>query len=254
MRLRRALGCVRVLLCAGFPCAQLMASRPALPPPLPRRRQQMRLATDAHPVLLAEPSFNSKAAREKAVELLFEKYQSPGACVGWENKTPDYLLGWCGRLAGWPAWRRQQGGASCGSGARRVQSAAHRPPPCPPAPRAPRAAVFMARNAVLSSFATGRQTSLVVDAGHARTVGECRFLSAAAAAAAGFSCCFRCCSVLGGGRAVAADVQEDPLPQPCMSRRRHSTVVSLQLRCRGVTCPPRALEKHSTIRGGVTVA
>jgi hypothetical protein len=34
------------------------------------------------------------------------------------------------------------------------------------------AAVFMAKNAVLSSFASGRQTSLVVDAGHERTVGE----------------------------------------------------------------------------------
>lgn len=30
----------------------------------------------------------------------------------------------------------------------------------------------MAKNAVLSSFASGRQTSLVVDAGHERTVGE----------------------------------------------------------------------------------
>lgn len=30
----------------------------------------------------------------------------------------------------------------------------------------------MAKNAVLSSFASGRQTSLVVDAGHDRTVGE----------------------------------------------------------------------------------
>lgn len=42
------------------------------------RRQQMRLATESHPIMLAEPSFNSKAAREKAAELLFEKYQSPG--------------------------------------------------------------------------------------------------------------------------------------------------------------------------------
>ena len=33
-------------------------------------------------------------------------------------------------------------------------------------------AVFLAKNAVLSSFATGRQTSLVVDAGHEGTVGE----------------------------------------------------------------------------------
>lgn len=36
----------------------------------------------------------------------------------------------------------------------------------------PFAAVFMAKNAVLSSFASGRPTSLVVDAGHERTVGE----------------------------------------------------------------------------------
>lgn len=33
------------------------------------------------------------------------------------------------------------------------------------------AAVFIAKNAVLSSFALGRQTSLVVDAGHEATVG-----------------------------------------------------------------------------------
>ena len=36
----------------------------------------------------------------------------------------------------------------------------HRPP-----------AVFMAKNAVLSSFATGRQTSVVVDIGHEGTTG-----------------------------------------------------------------------------------
>jgi len=34
------------------------------------------------------------------------------------------------------------------------------------------AAVFLARNAVLSSFAVGRQTSLVVDSGHGSTVGK----------------------------------------------------------------------------------
>ncbi|PSC76499.1 Actin-related 4 isoform C [Micractinium conductrix] len=71
-------------------------------------KQQMRLDTASHPVMLAEPSFNSREAREKAVELLFENYDCP--------------------------------------------------------------AVFMAKNAVLSSFASGRQTSLVVDAGHERTV------------------------------------------------------------------------------------
>jgi actin-related protein len=38
----------------------------------------MRLSTEGHPIMLAEPSFNSKEAREKAVELLFEKYDTPG--------------------------------------------------------------------------------------------------------------------------------------------------------------------------------
>ncbi len=38
----------------------------------------MRLETSSHPVMLAEPSCNTKEAREKAVELLFEKYGSPG--------------------------------------------------------------------------------------------------------------------------------------------------------------------------------
>ena len=33
-------------------------------------------------------------------------------------------------------------------------------------------AIFLAKNAVLSSFATGRQTSLVMDAGHEGTVGK----------------------------------------------------------------------------------
>jgi hypothetical protein len=42
----------------------------------------MRLDTASHPIMLAEPSFNSKEAREKAVELLFEKYQAPGKQLG----------------------------------------------------------------------------------------------------------------------------------------------------------------------------
>lgn len=61
-------------------------------------------------MMLAEPTFNTKELREKAVQLLFEKHATPAA--------------------------------------------------------------FIAKNAVLSSFATGRQTSLVVDAGHEATVGE----------------------------------------------------------------------------------
>lgn len=61
-------------------------------------------------MLLAEPTFNTKAFREQMVQAMFEDYGCP--------------------------------------------------------------AVFLAKNAVLSSFATGRQTSLVVDAGHEGTVGE----------------------------------------------------------------------------------
>jgi len=74
----------------------------------------MRLTTEEHPMLLAEPSHNTSAAREKMVELMFEKYNAP--------------------------------------------------------------AVFLAKNAVLSSFATARQTSLVVDIGHESTVGKSIFL------------------------------------------------------------------------------
>ena len=75
----------------------------------------MRLSTEEHPAMLAEPSQNEKSVREKMVELMFEKY----------NVT----------------------------------------------------AVFIAKNAVLSSFALGRQTSLVVDAGHESTVGTYFFHS-----------------------------------------------------------------------------
>lgn len=60
--------------------------------------------------MLAEPVHNPRQVREKAVELLFEKFAPP--------------------------------------------------------------ALFMAKNAVLSSFAIGRQTSLVVDLGHEATVSE----------------------------------------------------------------------------------
>jgi hypothetical protein len=70
---------------------------------------QMRLNTEEHPVMLAEPSHNTSTVREKMVELMFETYNVP--------------------------------------------------------------AVFLAKNAVLSSFAMGRQTSLVVDMGHESTVG-----------------------------------------------------------------------------------
>jgi actin-like protein 6A len=38
----------------------------------------MRLDTAVHPMLLAEPSHNTREAREKMVELMFEKYNAPG--------------------------------------------------------------------------------------------------------------------------------------------------------------------------------
>lgn len=39
---------------------------------------QMRLNLDDHPIMLAEPSHNTKEAREKTVEIMFEKYKVPG--------------------------------------------------------------------------------------------------------------------------------------------------------------------------------
>lgn len=77
-------------------------------------KDQMRVNPEGHPIMMAEPTHNSRAAREKMVELLFEKYKAP--------------------------------------------------------------AVFLAKNAVLSSFAVGRQTSLVVDCGHNGTTGKSRLI------------------------------------------------------------------------------
>ena len=73
-------------------------------------RDRLRAAPAEHPLMLAEPTFNTRELREKAVELAFEKLSPP--------------------------------------------------------------AVFLARSAVLTSFAMGRQSSLVVDAGHEGTTGE----------------------------------------------------------------------------------
>lgn len=66
--------------------------------------------------MLAEPSHNSRATREKIVELMFERFQVP--------------------------------------------------------------ALYLAKAAVLSSFAMARQTSLVVDVGHRATSGVCQQMSA----------------------------------------------------------------------------
>ena len=67
------------------------------------RRHQMRLATEEHPVMLAEPSHNTKEAREKAVQLMFEKYNVPG--------EPACLLLLSSR--GQPRWQRGSPAASC---------------------------------------------------------------------------------------------------------------------------------------------
>ncbi|KMZ67761.1 Actin-related protein [Zostera marina] len=70
-------------------------------------RERLLIDPKEHPMLLAEPSFNSPQQRERAAELMFETYKVP--------------------------------------------------------------ALFLAKNAVLTSFASGRATSLVVDSGGGST-------------------------------------------------------------------------------------
>ena len=41
----------------------------------------MRLQTEDHPVMLAEPTHNSREARERLVQTMFEKYNAPGGCA-----------------------------------------------------------------------------------------------------------------------------------------------------------------------------
>lgn len=69
---------------------------------------RLRLDPTEHPMLLAEPTFNTRDLREATVQMIFEQYGVPAA--------------------------------------------------------------FLAKNAVLSAFATGRQTALTVDCGHEGTV------------------------------------------------------------------------------------
>ena len=73
------------------------------------RSDRLHVDPKEHPLLLAEPSFQPREAREQVVSRVFEGYAAP--------------------------------------------------------------ALFLAKNAALSSYATGRQTSLVVDMGHEGTVG-----------------------------------------------------------------------------------
>mmetsp|Transcript_54 Transcript_54/g.164 ORF Transcript_54/g.164 Transcript_54/m.164 type:complete len:447 (-) Transcript_54:244-1584(-) len=44
-------------------------------------RDRLRISPEEHPMLLAEPSFNTNAAREKMIELMFEKYKVPAVFV-----------------------------------------------------------------------------------------------------------------------------------------------------------------------------
>lgn len=74
-----------------------------------QRSDRLRAKASEHAILLAEPTFQTREAREAVLTAMFEKQRPP--------------------------------------------------------------AVFLAKNAVLASFATGRQTSLVVDAGHQCTTG-----------------------------------------------------------------------------------
>ena len=71
-------------------------------------KDRLQINPTEHPVLLAEPNFNSKACREKSLEVLFEKFQPP--------------------------------------------------------------AVFLSKNACLSSYSAGRPTSLVIDVGYETSV------------------------------------------------------------------------------------
>lgn len=131
----------------------------------------MRVATEDHPVMLAEPSDNTREAREKAVQLMFEKYKVPGEAGAGKGELLGLRLR---RLPCSPRCRQTCEGVAAGpKGGRRAPSfgptLSHSSPPAPsPAPPA----LFMTRNAVLSTFSTGRQTALVVDAGHESTVGE----------------------------------------------------------------------------------
>eukprot|EP01087_Luapelamoeba_hula_P018236 TRINITY_DN5857_c0_g1_i1.p1 TRINITY_DN5857_c0_g1~~TRINITY_DN5857_c0_g1_i1.p1 ORF type:complete len:447 (-),score=67.43 TRINITY_DN5857_c0_g1_i1:9-1349(-) len=70
-------------------------------------KKRLNLDAKHHPILLAEPTFNTRDAREKATEMIFEKFQVP--------------------------------------------------------------ALFIAKNAVLTTFASGRSSALVVDSGGSTT-------------------------------------------------------------------------------------
>lgn len=147
--------------------------------------------------------------------MLFEKYNSPGALPGLMAAVAGCVARWIGVLA---SVRCMHMHVPLVCAPRRSISCACAPafhplmqPSCRPRMRcclpchavhftlnsllqpvhtrlllACPAAVFLSKNAVLSSFASGKQTSLVVDAGHERTVG-------ALLLTVDTGCCCRCC-------------------------------------------------------------
>ena len=99
-----------------------------------------------HPLMIAEPAFNTKALREKLVQHIFDKYSPPALFLA------------KARPRGPP--RPRFHAYAAGGGLLRGRGLGPPPPPPPPRRQAP----------VLSSFSAGRPTSLVIDIGHAGTV------------------------------------------------------------------------------------
>lgn len=97
--------------------------------------------------MLAEPTQNDKSTREKMVEVWFDYCLSMGHCWNTLGST-------CQLIGIYTA-------AHCyGAMLSQIMFELHSPP-----------AIFLGRNAALSSFSMGRQTSLVMDCGYSATTG-----------------------------------------------------------------------------------
>ncbi len=53
---------------------------------------RLRLNPADHPIMLAEPSFNTKALREKSTEIMFEKYKIPALFISKNAVLTSYPL------------------------------------------------------------------------------------------------------------------------------------------------------------------
>eukprot|EP00899_Mesostigma_viride_P024725 jgi/Mesvir1/5437/Mv15496-RA.1 len=123
--------------------------------------EQLRVSPEEHPILLAEPPYNTKAIREKSVEVLFESHNVP--------------------------------------------------------------ALFVAKTAVLTSFASGRATSLVVDSGGAGT----------------------CVTAVNDGFALTKSIVRSPLGGELLT-----DCLFEHLTAKGVEIRPRYSFKKSEVRPG----